>query len=392
MTAHIYIKVKNCLYFIFVVLSCLLSSCGGDSVGKAVCVADTLCLRYAEHLSMVRHGDYTVVTLANPWKPGAVLRTYVLVAREDSGRVGTLPPGTVVYVPVTRSVVFTSPHGSVLCWLGASDAIKGVCDLKYMNNDRVREGVARGDIVDCGDAMAPSVEKVAGASPQTLLLSPFENAGYGKLERLGVPIVECADYMETSALGRAEWIRFYGMLFGRERQADSIFNVVDSCYGRLRALAATSRVSRSILTERKTGGVWYCPGGRSSMGRLIADARGRYAFSDDGHSGSLSLAPEQVLDRAGDADVWIFVNGGRQPMTKDVLLSEYSGYSQIKAFRTGEIYECRTLSSPYFDELSFHPDYLLRDLVALLHPDVMPGDSMRYYKKVSCGMPGVPHE
>jgi len=375
--------VKNVFWFVTAVFLSCMTSCAGNGHDSSVATADTLQMKYAEHLTVVKYHDYTVVTLSNPWKKGEMLHKYILVERADSASVGSLPQGTVIYTPVKRSVVFTSPHSHMMCLIGASDAIKGVCDAIYMNDKHVRDGLENDGIADCGDAMAPSVEKIAAVDPQILMLSPFENAGYGKLERTGIPILECADYMETSALGRAEWIRFYGMLFGRERQADSVFHVVDSCYGRLKALAATSRNRPSILTERKTGNVWYCPGGRSSMGKLIADANARYAFSADTSSGSLSLAPEYVLDRAGDSDVWMFVNNNEKPITKGELLDEYAGYAQLKAFRTNNIYECRASHNSYFDDLSFHPDYMLRELIAILHPDIISRDSLMYYDKVA---------
>ena len=187
--------------------------------------------------------------------------------------------------------------------------------------------------------------------------------------------------METSALGRAEWMRYYGRLFGVGQRADSLFHVVDSTYQHLKAYAAKLPVGRSILTERKTGATWYTPGGRSSIGVLIKDANGRYAFSDDQHSGSLPLSVEQIMTKAGQSDVWAFKINGAGPMDKQQLLREYDGYKALKAFRTGEIYECNCSKVPYFEEVSWRPDYLLREMIQLLHPKVSLG-GLRYYQRL----------
>ena len=182
-------------------------------------------------------------------------------------------------------------------------------------------------------------------------------------------------------MARAEWMRLYGILFGKEREADSLFHVVDSTYRALSWQAIKCPKGRSILTERKTGSVWYCPGGQSSMGRLIADANGAYAFADDGHSGSLALPFEQVVDRAGEADVWVLVASGAPLPTLSSLAAEYHGYKGIKAFRTGEVYVCDASSTAYFEEVPFRPDYLLRDLIQLLHPGTDLG-GFRYYRQI----------
>ena len=212
-------------------------------------------------------------------------------------------------------------------------------------------------------------------------MSPFENSGgIGKLQQLNIPVVMAADYMEQSPLGRAEWMKLYGMLFGCEQTADSLFNVVDSTYNSLKSMAIKMKKGRSILTERKTGATWYCPGGKSTIAQLIADANGGYAFANDTQSGSLALPFEQVLSKAGNSDIWAFKYDGPHPLSRQELLSEYHGYAGLKAFQTGEIYQCNASATFYFEETCFRPDYLLREFIQLLHPEAKLG-GLRYYKK-----------
>lgn len=231
--------------------------------------------------------------------------------------------------------------------------------------------------------MSPDMERIMELHPEALFISPFESSsGYGKLDKMGTPIIECADYMETTALGRAEWMKFYGILFGRECEADSLFHVVDSCYQAYRAKAAHLPLGRSVITERKTGSVWYCPGGQSTIAQIIRDAHGQYAFSRDGHSGSLPLSFEQVLDKAGQADVWAFKYSGGRPLSRRDLLDEFGGYAQLKAFKRGDIYECDSDSTRYFEEIPFRPDVLLREFVILLHPENAALGTLRYYHRL----------
>ena len=324
---------------------------------------DTIRMKYARLLTMVRYADHTDVLIADPWNDGRLLQKL----RVDSG------------TTYSKALVFTSVHCKLMEYLGCQKYIAGVCDLRYINIPDIQRRAARGYIADCGDAMSPDMEKIVTLAPDVMIVSPFENGnGQQKLQRLGVPVVLAADYMEESPLGRAEWMKFYGLLFGCQAQADSLFEVVDSTYQMLRQMAIKMPKGRSILTERKTGATWYCPGGRSTVARLIADANGGYAFADDTHAGSLALSFEQVLAKAGESDVWAFKYQGGQPLTRRQLLDEYHGYAGLKAFREGNIYQCDTSSKPLFEETAFRPDFMLREFIQILHPDADLG-GLRYY-------------
>ena len=328
----------------------------------------------------MEHKDgYVVVKLLNPWKKGTILQTYYLMPRNVESE--NISDGVRVDVPIQRSVVFTSAHANLLEMLHAETAISGVADLKYMLiPDIQRRAHSKGGIVNCGDAMKPDVEQIIDLKPEAILLSPFENSGgYGRLEEIGIPVIECADYMEESALGRAEWMKFYGLLFGREREADSLFAVVEKNYQALSEKANQSKITRSVLPDRKVGPVWYLPGGESSVGLLYKDAHGMYAYAKDKHSGSLSMPFETVLDKFGQSDFWILSYRGDFNRAK--LLAEFQGYSMLKPCRTGEIYGCKVDSIPYFEEVSWRPDWLLSDLIQLFHPDLHIAP-MRYYHKL----------
>lgn len=349
----------------------LLCSCGNHTAGSGP-QGDTLTLDHASLLTMVEDGASTHVTVSDPWHAGKTLQRLTLGTAENNG----------VLRPLRRVVVFTTSHCQLLEYLGLANRIVGVCDVQYMLIPDIQQRVKTGAIADCGDAMSPDVEKIVSLNPDAIILSPFEGGSYGRLERLGIPLIMAADYMETSALGRAEWMRYYGRLFGEAAKSDSLFHVVDSTYGALKAYAARLPKGRSILTERKTGAVWYVPGGQSSMGVLLADANSPYAFANDEHSGSLSLSFEQVLDKAGASDVWAFKFNGKRPMTRTDLLREYQGYKVLRAFQTGEIYECNASLTPYFEEVSFRPDYLLREMILLAHPKAALGN-LRYFTKIA---------
>lgn len=356
-----------------------LISCGGQTA-RLQADGDSLVFEYATLPSIVEYDGYTVVTLANPWKTGKPLHTYVLVPQESPMPVH-LPTGTVIRTPLKRAVVFTTVHSALLMSFGCQDKIAGVADLKYIKIPWIQEQVAQGRIADCGDGMSPVIEKIIDLRPDAILLSPFENSGgYGKLEDINIPLVECAEYMEVSPLARAEWMRFYGLLFGCQEKADSLFAVVKKNYQTLRQTAQKAGPGRSVVVDKQVGSVWYVPGGRSTIGQMLRDCGAQYPWADDGHSGSLSLPFETVLERASEAEVWLFRYDSEQPITREQLLSENQGYSQFHAFQTGTVYGCNVATSLFYEESPFRPDWLLNDFIQMIHPEIRLSEPLRYFR------------
>lgn len=403
----------------------LMAACQGEKTAAADAEAgDTLEMKYAKLLTIVKHGDgeessdaaegidyqYAEAIIANPWKAGTMLHRYILIPKGKEGdktvamlarrrSTGARCTTDTVRTPVERSAVFIAPHCQLMYELGCQQAIRGVCDLDYINIPDVKKRAAlsgntsaQNPIVNCGSSMAPDIERIIALKPETILLSPFENSGgYGKLDKLHIPIIEAADYMESSPLGRAEWMKFYGMLFGNEEgksngisgscepKADSLFAKIEKEYLSLKAQAAGYTKGLSILTERKTGNVWYVPGGQSTIGILLKDANARYIFEDDQHSGSLAMSPEQILAKGKQVDVWAFKYFGGAPLSQAQLLQEYDGYKALAAFNRGNIYQVDTSTVPYFELTSFHPELLLREFIILAHGERF--GKLRFYKK-----------
>lgn len=409
-------------YLLWALLALAITSCqGGKTVAGDGDGGDTVKMKYAQLLTIVKHGgeyaehdgEYAEVTIANPWKEGTQLHRYILVPKGEEGNktvarlamqrsAGARCVTDTVRTPVENSAVFTSPHCQLLYELGCGQAIRGVCDLNYINIPDVKKRAASAGnhgsssaIADCGSSMAPDIERIIALKPEAILVSPFENSGgYGKLDKLHIPLIEVADYMEASPLGRAEWMKFYGMLFEKsdakdskteissskagifQSKADSLFAKIEKEYLNLKTAAKKLPAGLSVLTERKTGSVWYVPGGQSTIGILLKDANARYIFSEDQHSGSLAMSPEQILAKAKNIDVWAFKYFGGKPLSRSQLLQEYAGYKSLAAFGSSRIYQVDTSREPYFEITSFHPEVLLREFILLSHP----ADNARFAK------------
>ena len=306
-------------------LAMVLLSCGRG--GNGATDGEKAVMRYAQYLSITGCDGYSVAEITNPWDTARILHRYILVP-ESSPLPADLPQGTLIRTPIDHIIVYSSVHASIIDALGETE---------------------RG--------------------------------------KLGIPIIEAADYMENLPLGRTEWVRLFGLLLGCPDRADSLFLEAETEYNCIR-----DTVSRHIednggdshrptlLAERKYGASWDVPGGGSYMARMYSDAGADYIFSGNTSAANVNMSFESVLSKGFDADIWVLKYWSPQPMTYASLEAEYRLYSEFRAFRQQHIFGCNTYSSTYYDDIVLHPAWILEDLAAVFHPDLFPGREPRYFK------------
>lgn len=346
----------------------LLQGCGGNS-NTVVSKGQEVRMDYAENLTMEEFDGYTIVKIRNPWDTTKILQSYALVENP-----GIKPEGfsekQIIKVPLEKSIIYSSVHAGLINEFGSLPALSGVCDTEYMYEPEILNRIKSGVISDCGSSEQPNVEMIMKISPGAVLLSPYENSGsHGKLGQAGIPIVECADYMESSPLARAEWMKFYGRLYGKKEKADSMFRATEEKYLALKHLVANLDNKPKIMFDRVYGQIWSQPGGVSTTGILIEDAGGENPFHSKRVSGSLQLSPERVLYEAQDADIWL-IRYFSEPITLKALGEEKELYTKFKAYKDGNVYWSNTSESRIFEDVAFHPHWLLGSFIRLFHPEL----------------------
>lgn len=360
----------------FLLAAATLFSCQSRKGEATSQEGDTLRLEYAQLLTMVEREGHTDVEIRDPWNTGKTLHRYCLC--HEGSLTHCEGKGTsVVRVPLQNAVAFTSVHCALAQELEAEHAIAGVCDSKYIHLPFVDKGLRDGSIADLGNGLSPNIEAIMALRPDALLISPFENnGGYGRMESLGIPIIECADYMEVGALARAEWIRFYGRLFGMCEKADSIFRKVKSDYNRLTAQIAGCKEKPSMICELPVSGQWYMPKGESTVGMLYTDAGADYLFADKHGAGNVALSIEQVLERANKVDIWLIKHHGE--ISHSDIVNDFPLLAHIKA----SVWVCNTENTGFYEETPFHPERLLGNLAEIFHPTLGVRAGKRYYHRV----------
>ncbi|MBR5068763.1 MAG: ABC transporter substrate-binding protein [Bacteroidales bacterium] len=333
-------------------------------------------IEYAELLVMEdAGGGRTLCRILDPWRTERIMMQYLLVPKDDkewneseeetfATRYGT---STILRTPLDRMAVTASCHVWLLSQLEALNHVAILCDTVFINAENIkkwmRSNKANGEptILDGGTATKPNAEVLLSGQCDAIWISPYENASLGNLTMLPIPIIYCAEYMETTPLARAEWMKFYGRLVGCGPKADELFDAVATRYEKL---CKGDRKGQKILVDLPYGATWYVPGGNSTSARLYEDAGYVYPWADDSHSGSLSLSKEAVLAKAQDCDIWyIRYMDTNNDWTLGDFKRQNAFFDKFKAAQEGNVWACNTAYSDFFDVTSFRPDSLLESFI-----------------------------
>ncbi len=315
---------------------------------------------YAKFFELSKLKDGFLLKVKEPY-PGA--RPQIIVLSQDTAH---RPPSDTLFVtvPVKKFVATSVTHLQPLKELGVLDKLQGFTDTKYIADPEIIARVKRGEILDVGHANAMDMEKLLQLSPDLIFMfaSGPEDQQDDLLKRHGITPVYVAEWMETHPLGRAEWIKFFGIFFGKEKQAVDIFEKIKNNY--LRLFSGVSKTGRKpkIFQGGRFGDKWYVPGGRSWAAQLIRDAGGEYLI-DNHETASTLLNNEQALLLLEQADIW-FNPGTWQSMEQ--ILKEFPQVKNIRVFNQNQIYSAYTRKNSagkneFFEKSVLHPEYLLDD-------------------------------
>lgn len=378
---------------LIVTMAMMLTACHTPAPGDPLEPSDAS-TRYASLLQMQDvDASMTVCRIMNPWQPERIAIQYLLTKGETDAetlermehRFGRMQ---VLRVPLQRQTISASCHAWLLNELEALSSIRVMCDANYVRVREMTRMLDDGTVADGGNSMSPNAEVIRAAGSDAIWISPYEGASQQIMSTLlpDIPIIYCADYMETGPLARAEWMRFYGRLVDKAAKADSLFSAVEKHYEELTGMhdteknAGSNTSGKKLLADLPYGSTWYVAGGRSTLGTMYKDAGFCYPWADDVHGGSLALAPEAVFEKAHDADIWLFkYNSADNDMTLTELTAQNPLFVQIKAVMDKNVYGCNTSNNDYFDVTPFRPDLLMEELNRLASGKT---DSLRYFERL----------
>ena len=374
--------------FLVLILMLIFSSCKNQSekISEAPSPNNEQTeIKYAEGFEINTFEDYKVITIKNAWPGTDKIFRYALVAKNTS-----LPNpenfDAVVEIPIKRIVVTSTTHIPSLEMLDELDALIGFPSLDFISSEKARKQISEGKIRELGQNEDLNTEIVLDLSPDAIIGFAMDgnNPTFSTLQKAGIPVLYNGDWTETTPLGKAEWIKFFGALLNKDELADSIFKNIETDYLSAKQIASESKNTPTVISGAMYKDVWYMPQGGSWGAQFIADANGDYLWKDSKGTGSLSLSLESVLEKGHEAEVWI---GPGQYTDMESLKDASMAYTQFKAYKTDEVYSYNlkkgeTGGTIYFELAPNRPDLVLKDLIKILHPELFPEHDLYFFHKL----------
>lgn len=362
-------------------------SCAQKEKSATTTIADTLSvpLKYAEGFKVSHLGEAKLVEVTYPFQGASSGYKYLLVnegvsAPEHDENV------RVITIPIRRIVCTSTTHVPMLDYLGETDKLVGFPMLDYISSERMRKRINAGEIAELGVDKGMNIEKLVTLEPD-LVMGYMLSGDYGqfkKIEELGKKVVLNAEYLEKHPLGRAEWIKFVALFFGKEAEADSIFNEIERAYLHTKQLAEAVDKKPTVLSGIVYGDGWFLPGGKNYAAQLFKDAGCHYLWEDDPSHGFLQLSFESVYEKAHDADLWIGV--GAYSSLKELSEADQR-YTRFRPYKESNVYTYNARvgakgGNEYLELGYLRPDIILNDLVRIAHPSLLPSYELYFHRKI----------
>ena len=287
---------------------------------------------------------------------------------------------TVIETPIRSVICMTSLQLSNFIKLEELDAVVGITSTRHLFNKKINDRLKEGSIHKIGIEGNFDNEVIMSVNPDLILISPFKRGGYDALKEVGIPLMPHLGYKEMTPLGQAEWIKFVGLLLGKEDKANEQFAAIKKRYNELKEL--TGRVTKRpvVFSGELRGGNWYAVGGRSFLAQLFKDAGADYFLKDDERSGGVTLDFETVYSQAAGADYWRIVNSYQGKFSYNTLKEEDARYVDFKAYKEKGVIYCNMREKPFYESMPTEPEVVLADLIQIFHPQLLSGHQPGYYE------------
>ena len=400
MSLYLFYKNKNLKYFnvlqmlhrsmkfkIFILLVItIFSSCKNESKlqQNETGIIQKVALKYAKGFSIIKNENYNIIEITKPWPNAEKKYRYILINKENAAKTSILKDeyDGIIINPIDKIVVTSTTHIPALDLLGVEQTLVGFPGTDYISSQNMRMLIDNGSIREIGKNEGLNTEVLLELNPNLVVAFGIDgnNRSLETIKKSDIPVIFNGDWVESSPLAKAEWIKFFGVLYNKEKEADSIFNKTEKDYLAAKKLAQNVITKPTILSGAMHSDTWYLPNGTSTEAQLLKDANVNYLWKDTEGSGSLKLNFESVFVKAKKADIWL------SPSSYTSLESLKNGNENhvlFEAFKNKNIYSFSNTTGAtggvlYYELGMTRPDLVLKDLIKIAHPELL-GDYEPYF-------------
>ena len=348
-------------------------------------ITTTNTVKYANGFSIENYSNYSIITVKNPWPKAS--KTYQYILKKKNGIIpDSLKNNIVINVPIQSIVVTSTTHIPSLEMLNEEKTLLGFPNLAYVSSEKVRALIDAKKIKELGNNQSLNTEVLIDLQPDVIIGYGLDNNNptLDNLEKSGMKVLLNGDWNEQTPLGKAEWIKFFGALYDKQEQAGYLFSNIEYNYLKTIEIAKKAIAKPTILAGDIFEGKWYLPSGTSWGSLILKEANTNYLWKETTGTGSLSLSFETVFEKAKDADFWI--TSGQFSTLKEMTEAN-PHYGQFKAFQNKNVYSFaakkgKTGGILYYELAPNRPDIVLKDLVKILHPELLAGYEPFFFEKL----------
>lgn len=343
-------------------------------------------IHYATTFDIQQFDGYKEIYIKDLWPNSQTSLRYLLIEDIEKSPQQKQDYDAVIQVPIKEIVVTSTTHIPSLDMLNEIESLVGFPDLDFISTESARTLIDAGKITGVGKNEDLYVERLLELEPDVVIGFAVDglNPKLRTIARAGIPVLYNSDWVETSPLGKAEWIKFFGALYGKYELATALFEEVEQEYLNIKELAKQASSKPTVLSGAMYKDIWFVPQGESWAAQFIADAQGEYLWKDSKGTGSVSLGLEKVLEEAHHADIWL----NPSSFTSIAELDKANkAYAEFDAYKTRNIYSYVPKVGPtggviYFESGPNRPDIILKDLVSIFHPALLPDYTPYFYTKL----------
>jgi iron complex transport system substrate-binding protein len=371
---------KIALPFLFLIIY----SCKTETKSETAISSENT-VHYSKGFSIQNYDGYSIVTVKNPWPKATRTHTYIL--KEKDGIIpDSLKQNVVIAVPIKTIVVTSTTHIPSLEMLDKVNTLVGFPHCDYISSKKVRARIDAGKVKELGNNQDLNTEVILNLQPDIIIGYGIDNKNptLDNLQKSGLKVMLNGDWNEETALGKAEWIKFFGALYGKQKEAGELFAKIEKDYLKTIEIAKLAKTTPSILAGDMFEDRWYLPKGTSWGSLLLKQANGNYLWQETSGTGSLSLSFETVFEKAKNADIWI--TSGQFATLKE-MTEMNPHYAKFDAYANKNVYtfsrkKGKTGGILYYEMAPNRPDLVLKDLVKILHPELLAGYEPFFFEKL----------
>ena len=369
---------KICVFSLLILLfSCKNNQKDAESAGK---INTESTLKYAKGFDIQRFKNYTKLTIKAPYQNSTEVFEFMLTSDKTNSDLNT------IQIPVNSIVVTSTTHIPMLELLKVEDKLVGFPNTDYVSSSKTRNLIANGFIKELGHEESINTELLLDLKPDLVVGFSLNsnNKMFSVIEKLGIPVLLNGDWMEETPLGRAEWIKFFGVLFDKEKMANSIFNDIEKNYLEAATIASKATENPTVISGGLYKDVWNLPAGESFEAAFLKDANTNYLWKNSRGKGSLSLNIENVFEKGKEADLWISPSYYE---TMEQLKNANDMYPKFHAFQNKNIFTYVNKKGElggimYFEIAPARPDLVLKDLIKIAHPELLKDYKLNFYERL----------